>query len=190
MSFKYYSQAKGVNNENQKLLKNRLKVIFDDNYNALCNYASAFVNDHSTAEDIVQTVFIQLWENEKIYQLAEPQAFLKKCVKYKCIDYTRSKKSRKEIPSEVLPELMKTETHSLSEEDVQATLQLFASQLPPKMQKVFLMSRVQGMSYAEIAAEQNVSVKTVENQMGVALKKMRELLRKHGYIPLLVLALR
>lgn len=170
-------------------MENRLKAIFDANYNPLCNYAAAFVHDSHTAEDIVQNVFIQLWENEKIYELVDPQTFLKKCVKYKCIDYSRSKKSRKEIPSEILPELMKSEREELKEEDVQATLQMFASQLPPKMQKVFLMSRVQGMSYAEIAAEQGVSVKTVENQMGVALKKMRGLLRKHGYLSVLAFAL-
>ena len=171
-------------------MQNRLKIIFDSNYNSLCNYASAFVSDRPTAEDIVQNVFIQLWENEKIYQLEDPQPFLKRCVKYKCIDFARSNKSRKEIPSDILPELMKMEQATLKAEDVQATLQMFASQLPPKMQKVFLMSRVQGMTYAEIADELNVSKKTVENQMGVSLKKMRKLLRKHGYLPLLVLALR
>lgn len=170
-------------------MKNRLKTIFEANYNTLCNYANAFVSDRHTAEDIVQTVFIQLWENEKIYELADPQLFLKKCVKYKCIDFARSKQTRKEIPSDILPELMEVEAQSLDEEDIQATLQLFASQLPPKMQRVFLMSRVQGMSYAEIATDLNVSIKTVENQMGVALKKMRELLRKHKYLTLLALVL-
>ena len=170
-------------------MKNRLKTIFEANYNALCNYATAFVPDRHTAEDIVQTIFIQLWENEKIYDLADAQPFLKKCVKFKCIDYTRSKQSRKEISSDILPELMKAEPEALLEEDVQATLQLFASQLPPKMQKVFMMSRVQGMSYAEIATELNVSIKTVENQMGVALKKMRALLRKHKYLTLIALVM-
>jgi RNA polymerase sigma-70 factor (ECF subfamily) len=67
--------------------------------------------------------------------------------------------------------------------DIEAIFAFLASQLPPKTRQVFLMSRLQGMTYSEIAQELEISVKTVENQMGNALKKMRDLLSKYQYLP-------
>lgn len=86
-----------------------------------------------------------------------------------------------------LPEMDVHEHQELKEEDIEATLHYFASQLPSRMQEVFLLSRTQGKSYKEISGELNISVKTVENTMGAALKKMRDLLKKHQYLPLLSL---
>lgn len=86
-----------------------------------------------------------------------------------------------------LPELDVEEQQDLKEEDIEAMLHYFASQLPARMQEVFLLSRTQGKSYKEISGELNISIRTVENTMGAALKKMRNLLRKHQYLPLLTL---
>lgn len=165
-----------------------LKDIFDKNYSPLCNYANAIVKDKHMAEDIVQTVFIQLWENEKIFQLETPEAYLLKCVRNKSINYLKRPQRKKEILMEVLPEIGKEEERNLNEEEeVMALFHFFADKLPPKMRQVFLMSRQQGMSYQEIAQDLDVSIKTIENQMGSALKKLRILLQKHHYLPMLIL---
>ena len=147
------------------------------------------VKDKHTAEDLVQSVFIQLWENEKILKLDKPEPYLLKCVYYKCIDFLRGEKRKREILVDSLPEIGKEEIHSLTEADIVPLLHYFAGKLPPKMQEVFLMSRQQGMSYKEIAQHLNISVKTVENQMGSALKKLRILLKKYHYLPALLLYL-
>lgn len=164
-----------------------LKDIFDKNYSPLCNYANAIVKDKHMAEDIVQTVFIQLWENEKIFQLETPEAYLLKCVRNKSINHLKRPQRKKEILMEVLPDIEKEEKRSLDEEEVIGLLHFFADKLPPKMRQVFLMSRQQGMSYQEIAQDLDVSIKTIENQMGSALKKLRILLQKHQYLPMLIL---
>jgi len=165
-------------------MSNKLKYIFDKNYPGLCNFATAIIKDKHTAEDIVQQVFIQLWENQKFTTLDKPEVYLLKCVRNKCIDYLRSQKRKREIPLENLPELDQVETQIIKDEDILPLLHFFASQLPPKTQQVFLMSRNQGLSYKEIATELNVSIKTIENQMGSALKKLRILLKEHHYLPL------
>lgn len=164
-------------------MKNHLKEIFEKNYVSLCNYATVIVRNRHTAEDIVQAVFIQLWENNKITQLRDPEIYLLKCVKYKCLDYLKSPKRKKEIFTDSLPDIHQSEIPTLREEDIPSMLHFFAAKLPPKMQRVFLLSRQEGMSYKEIAKELNISVKTVENQMGSALKKMRLLLQKYNYLP-------
>lgn len=164
-----------------------LKQIFDSNYSALCNYANALLKDSHTAEDIVQTIFIQLWENDKLLNLEDPAPYLLRCVKYKCLDHLKRSDRKSEILMNALPELDVEEQQDLKEEDIEAMLHYFASQLPARMQEVFLLSRTQGKSYKEISGELNISIRTVENTMGAALKKMRNLLRKHQYLPLLTL---
>ena len=166
---------------------NSLKNLFDNNYKALCNYAAVIIKDKHQAEDIVQNVFIQLWENDKIYKLQNPEPYLLKCVRFKCIDYLRGKKRKKEIPLETLPEIGFEQNHSLKEEEIAPLLSYFIAKLPPKMRQVFLMSRQQEMSYKDIASKLDISIKTVENQMGSALKKMRFFLREHNYLPALLI---
>ncbi len=170
-------------------MKFSLQDIFQQNYSSLCNYATALVKDRHAAEDIVQSVFVQLWENEKIEHLENPAPYLLKCVRYKCIDYLRNPRRKQELFPKSLPDIGTEETTNLKEEDILPLLHYFASKLPVKMRQVFLLSRQQKMTYREIAQELNISIKTVENQMGTALKKLRILLKEYHYLPVLVLFL-
>lgn len=164
-----------------------IKDIFNNNYSALCNYANVIVKDKHIAEDIVQSIFIQLWEHKKLEHVEKPEPYLMKCVRYKCLDYLKSPNRKKEIYTNKLPDINQTQQQTLNEEDILPILHYFASKLPSKMQRVFLMSRQQGMTYKEIAQDLDISVKTVENQMGTALKKLRILLRDHHYLPALLI---
>lgn len=161
------------------------KQLFDENYAHLCNYASSLIRDKYTAEDLVQTVFVQLWQKGKWEQLEHPEPYLLNCVKFKCIDFLRSKKNKKEVLLTELPEAETYQEQAPSDEEIKALLNYFASKLPPKMQEVFLMSRIRGMSYKEIALALDISEKTVENHMGAALKRLRLILKKHKQIVIL-----
>lgn len=163
-------------------MDNALKEIFARFYKPLCNYANVILNDKHTAEDIVQSIFIQLWEKDQIRHLENPEPYLLRCVKYKCIDYRRGTRYKNEQSFEYLPEPLVDSGLDLPEEDVIPLLHFFAAKLPPKMQKVFLLSRTNGLSYKQIAEQEDISVKTVENQMGSALKKLRQLLVDHHYL--------
>ena len=170
-------------------MSNTLKNIFDRFYSPLCNYANAFLSDKHASEDIVQSIFIQLWEKDKIQGLDNPEPYLLRCVKYKCIDYRRGATQKYEKRFDELPEPIAPVSSDLEEEDILPLLHLFAAQLPPKMQKVFLLSRTKGLSYKEIAEHENISIKTVENQMGSALKKLKQLLIDHHYLSILLTVL-
>jgi len=163
-----------------------LKNIFNESYSALCNYAYSLIEDRHAAEDIVQSIFISLWENDKLLGLEHPESYLLKCVKFKCIDHVRSRKIKKEVSMETLPDIGNTFPQSINEEDILPLLNYFVSQLPNRAKEIFLMSRQQGMTYREIAEELDLSVKTIENHMGSALKKLRILLQKHHYLPVLM----
>jgi len=167
-------------------LKSDLKTIFESNYAPLCNYANAFLKDRHTAEDVVQTVFMQLWENGKIQNLENPTPYLLKCTRYKCLDLLKSSKRNIEILTSELPRLSFDVQKNLEEKDIIPLMNYFASQLPMGMQKIFLLSRQKGYTYKEIAEHLSISSKTVENQMGAALKKLRIMLKEHHYLSLLV----
>ena len=157
-------------------LKTELENIFHQYYSPLCNYAVKIIADNAMAEDIVQNLFIQLWENNKLKDIKNPEHFLLRAVKYKCIDYLRTKKTKNEIPLENLDDIISTPENELAEEDIEPLFYYFTAKLPAKTREVFLLSRRAGLSYKEIAEEMDISVKTVENQMGRALRKMKGIL--------------
>jgi RNA polymerase sigma-70 factor (ECF subfamily) len=80
---------------------------------------------------------------------------------------------------------VQTTDPSLNEEDIIPLLHYFAAQLPQKTKEVFLLSRTNNLTYKEIAQEMNISIKTVENQMGRALRMMRQLLKDQKYLSLM-----
>lgn len=84
-----------------------------------------------------------------------------------------------------LPEVGEIPQGDLKEEDIVPLLHFFASKLPPKTKAVFLLSRQDDMTYKQIADHLGVSIKTIENQMGSALKKLRLLLKEYQYFTLL-----
>ena len=164
----------------------KIEEIFHEFYSPLCNYAEKIIADNNMAEDIVQNLFIQLWENKKLDDIENPERFLMRATKYKCIDFLRTKKPDNEILFDNLPDDLLTETNQLSEEDIEPLLYYFTAKLPPKTREVFLLSRKSGLTYKEIALELDISVKTVENQMSRALRIMKELLKESGFLILIL----
>lgn len=159
--------------------------IFHELYSPLCNYARKIVYSDDVVEDVVQNVFINVWERGKLKEIENYEGFLLRAVKFKCIDYLRTKKITPNLPLESIAELTPEKSHSdISEEDVEPLLNFFASKLPTKTRQVFLMSRKQGMTYKEISEELGLSVKTVENQMGRALKTLRKVLKDYDLLML------
>ncbi len=167
-------------------LKTEFEIIFHQYYSPLCNYATKIIMDDAMSEDIVQNLFIQLWENNKLSDIKNPEYFLLRAVKYKCIDYLRTKKTKEKIPLQDLNDVLGISENELLEEDIEPLFHYFTAKLPPKTREVFLLSRKSGLSYKEIAEEMDITVKTVESQMGRALRKMKELLKEQKYLTFLL----
>ena len=156
--------------------------IFHQYYSPLCNYALKIIRDSDSAEDIVQNLFIQLWENNRLNDVVNTEHFLLKAVKFKCIDYLRTKKAGRVISLDNIEDAALISTNDLKYEDIEPLFYYFAAKLPPKTREVFLLSRKSGMTYKEIAEELDISVKTVENQMGRALRILKMILKDQKII--------
>jgi len=157
----------------------QLENIFHRYYSPLCNYASKILGNSYDAEDLVQSLFIQLYDKGKLHAINNFENYLMRSVKYKCIDFIRSRQPSSEI--ELLPDKAGVEIQEITEADIEPLFHYYAAKLPPKTREVFLMSRVGQMTYKEITEELNISQKTVENQMSSALKKLKSILQKEHY---------
>lgn len=130
--------------------------------------------DDSTSEDVVQEVFLHLWkQNEELEIKDNLQSLLFQSVKNKALESIRSKKTYKKAIDSI-PE--KTDDPKKEGEQYmwRDKLNSLLRHLPPKCRRVFAKHRLNGLTYAEIAVEEGISVKTVENHMTKALKILRE----------------
>jgi len=143
----------------------------------LCNFAFKYLNDSSVAEDAVQDVFVKIWVKREGVDLSKNiKSFLFQSVKNRAIEVIRKNKLDTNYRSDNLRKL-----EGITDMDDEADRflmmeRIYASirQLPPKCQKVFTLSKVNGLTYNEIAEELEISVKTVENQIGRSLRILRE----------------
>ena len=157
------------------------KHFFEAHYSPLCNLAYRIIGDKDKAEDIVQDVFVKVWHNRnELDQDRNIKSFIYTMVKNHSLEILR----RDGIGLRIGNTIARSEedTHSnIQEEEVENYKlldQIYVSirQLPPKCGEVFTLSKVNGLTYVQIAERMNISVKTVENHMGKALKMLREMI--------------
>jgi len=153
------------------------KDVFMTYYVPLCNYANGIVKNDVTAEDVVQDVFTHLWKtNNKINLPDNMQAFLFTAVKNKAFEHIRNKKTYSSA-LQLIPDMKGNSNEEAKEESEKymnmETLYSLLRHLPPKCKKVFALHRLNGLTYAEIADLEQISVRTVQNHMIKALKILR-----------------
>lgn len=151
--------------------------LFDQYYALLCYFAARYLKDTDQARSLVQQLFVDLWmKREKIKITASVKSYLFHSVKNRCIDYLRKEKTTAELTSSIT-DLNETPFHDLVEEAELNELVINSiNKLPEKCREIFILCKYEGLKYAEIASKLNISIKTVEMQMGIALKKLRNYL--------------
>ena len=156
------------------------QALFTKEYSKLCRYALTFLHDTHQAEDVVQETFIKIWERKpELISSPEINFYLVTAVRNNCISALRKLKSAGVQYTEESPEpepepfitaTQQRETASEQSLKIAAALDL----LPPKCREVFLLVKMQGLTYKQAAETLSISVKTVENQMGKAIRVLRE----------------
>ncbi len=170
----------------QKILDKALfEKLFKSHFVHLCNFANQYVNETDNSKDIVQKVFIRLWESRDKINPAKPiQSYLFTAVKNRCLNHIRDqKKYRSRVLDLEISDLdvsFETEDDSISE--LRLKINEALDELPEKCRIVFEMSRFRNMKYKDIALELDVSVKTVEAHMSKALKTLRAQLKDYMHM--------
>jgi RNA polymerase sigma-70 factor, ECF subfamily len=156
--------------------------IFHHLYNSLCNYALKYVKDTTIAEEVVSDVFFKLWKNKsQINILSSFQHYIFRAVKNQSLDYLKNKNNQNlsihEINFYVYDSYAESPEEEMSNQELDNKIERAIQTLPQQCKNIFVMSREQGLKYREIAEKLNISIKTVETQMGRALKALRSFLK-------------
>ena len=170
-------------NEQEKIvilgLANRDKrayaILFDTYHAPLFRFAETYVCCSGLAEDIVQDVFIKLWENPRTQISKSLRSYLFLMVRNACIDYLRSvhvedKKKQKLFEAQVLSDSVDLDI----DENITRKIKAAINELPKQCREVYLMSIFDGLKYSEIADELNISVSAVKVQVFRAKNRLRE----------------
>lgn len=162
--------------------------VFRNYYERLCNYANTILNDMDEAEEIVQGTFMGLWEKRSHIQIHTAlKSYLYQSVRNNCLnhlDHLKVRQTHREYFIHSADMSADSGVQTTLANELEKQIEEAVSSLPPQCQTVFRLSRFEGLSYAEIAQQLDISVKTIENHMGKALRIMRERLK--DYLPLLM----
>ena len=154
--------------------------LFKEHYEALANYAFSILRNKDDAEDVVQDVFIKLWQHSPdVIHTPRVKFYLLTAVKNACISFLRKQGGKQFVQPDNL-QLTAAEEASHQTVDPAKLVDDAISLLPAQCAVIFKMSRFGKLTYGQIAQELGISVKTVENQVGKALRIMREYARKNN----------
>jgi RNA polymerase sigma-70 factor (family 1) len=169
------------------------ETIFREHYEALAGYAFSILRSKENAEDVVQDVFIRIWKNTpQVIETSQVKYYLLTAVKNSCISFLRKQANKAHVqPEDAQLHTLPDEPVAIKEtrKDSQAMISEAFSLLPPQCLVVFKMSRFGKLTYQQIADELNISIKTVENQVGKALRIMREYAKQNNLSFTLILSL-
>lgn len=160
--------------------KKAFEALFKKYYGKLSYFAYTFLNDKDTSEEIVQNVLINIWTKRKELLIsATVQAYLYASVRNRSLNFIKKNKNFSALDDTVSAMQDQPEEPQLHHSDIQGVIKAAIDKLPTRCAQIFRLSRFEGLSYKEIAAYLDLSQKTVEAQMGIALKNLRKLLKPY-----------
>ena len=154
------------------------RYIFDYYYPKLVNYSMYFLESTSAADEVISNVFIGIWNNrQQMLKIENFDSYVFQAAKNKCLSYLRDlhrlKFDELDIErSEVVKSVRSPESNIINKE-LRETILKALDELPPRCRLVFELVKQDGFKYKEVAKLLDVSVNTVENQIGTAMSKLR-----------------
>lgn len=162
--------------------------IFRTQYSLLCSYANQFLKDTDLSEEVVQEVMFRLWTHRHQIEFETSiRSYLFRAVRNGCLNFLKHGTVKKEFQlwkESRSPDFQNSGEDTMIISELQERIRKAIDRLPPERRRIFIHSRFDGFTYQQIAEKLDISVKTVENQMGKALKTLREELK--DYLPWLI----
>ena len=179
-----------------QLLKRRdgsgFELVFKHYFKNLYKYALAILREHDQAEEIVQNVFVKLWEKKEELEIRENMDnYLYRAVHNESLNYLKHLKVRSAYQAFIMrrppPHAPDNLPEKITLSELERRLEKAILELPEQCRLIFRLSRSEELRYKEIADKLSLSVKTVENQMGKALKLLR--MKLADFLPLIIIIL-
>jgi RNA polymerase sigma-70 factor (ECF subfamily) len=164
--------------------KHAFELIFEATYTVLIGISSRMTKSAESAEEIVDDVFCSLWRNRKKINITMSfTPYLIASVRNRSLDHLRKLKNDRPSTLDVALGVASSETIAsdlLAYEELSSHIKAAIQSLPPQCRLIFTMSREQDLTYKEISDKLGISIKTVDTQMGRALKHIRKELKAFG----------
>lgn len=147
-------------------------------YNRVKNFINGLVKIEAEAEELTQDIFVKLWENRKNIDLDKPfNAYLFTIARNITYNYLKHQLVHKSYVNDYLS--TNNDIDNQTEEiffakEINLLIEMTVEKMPSRRRDIFVCSRVKGLSNSEIAEKLNISKKTVENQLSLALKEIRD----------------
>lgn len=170
------------------------EAVFKTYFKALHAYAMGILKESETAEEIVQSVFLKLWEKRDTLEInSSLKAYLYRAVYHESLNHIKHQQVKRKHWEHAHYEMTQGKPEEVGEQikgqenELYERFQLALEKLPEKCRMVFNLSRFEELKYQEIADRLEISIKTVEAHMGKALKTLRVELAE--FLPLLLMFL-
>jgi RNA polymerase sigma-70 factor (ECF subfamily) len=167
--------------------KPAFELLFREYYGDLCSFACSFLKDLPASEEIVQDIFFNLWTKRDVIEIKTSiKSYLYQSTRNRCLNTIKHIEVREKY--KLFNEEQRSYNESIEEDpmiesELAQRIENAIEALPRERKRIFKMSRYEGLKYREIAEELDISQKTVENQMGKALRFLKEQLIE--YLPLI-----
>ena len=160
--------------------------LFDSWYEPLCRYAFTILRNMDDAEDVVQKTFCKLWDQRESLSIKSSiNSYLYRIVHNESLNAVHQKTSHQEHNLNYISSMNEVDdsvVETITANDLQLAIDKALGTLPPQCKRVFEMSRMDQLSYSEIAKELNISTNTVENHVSKALKILRVELKEFLFL--------
>lgn len=182
-----------MNLKDKKILKHiktgdikQFELLFKEYYEMLCQFAIKYVKNTEESEGVVQDTFYNIWKNkEKLNITTSFKSYLFSAVRNNCLQVLRTRsldiKYENYYKSHYVNESINP-SDELNAKELSKVINNALNSLPERCRQIFKMSRYEGLKYHEIAEKLSISIKTVEANMGKALKHFRSHLKDYAEV--------
>ncbi|SMD00619.1 RNA polymerase sigma-70 factor [Pedobacter nyackensis] len=164
-------------NRHQQYDDHAFEQLFKDHFKALYAYAYVILKDEDDAEEIVQNMFLKFWEKRDLLTVQSSlKAYLYKCVYNDSLNFLKHQKIKtkyQDFATYTMNHENEPASSKIEMTELTFNLNIALNRLPEQCRTIFQMSRFEELKYKEIAERLGLSVKTIENQMGKALRILR-----------------
>ena len=159
------------------------KDAYNEYFEIICRFLNYYTRDYQVIEEVVQDVFVNLWEDYEGKDVQYIKTFLYNSARNRMLNYLRDEENHNVLLEKwARIELEKNESIDCVDRELfYQLLQAAVESLPEKCREIFSLSRKEGLSYRQIAERLGISVKTVETQISIALKRIREILSSSAF---------
>lgn len=165
-------------------------MIYEQYWSLLINESYKRLHNMALCEEVVQDVFIDLWQQRAVREIQNLEAYLRTCMKFKVFEIYRKNRRTKSMLEENLSLMQEheiSEYDQYAEKDLRSLIQEWIAHLPQKRKEIFKMRYLDELSTKEISEMTQSSQNTIQNHLGISIAKLRKLIIQHFLLFILTL---